>query len=133
MTPLELGWVAGIIDGEGSVVLEKRGKYRQPLLLASSTDMEILEELKLLLGGSITEKREKRKDVKRSWMWRLNGSQQVLLILERLTPLLRCPKKQKRATFLIKKYNKVTSRNGYYTSKEARAKVQFETKFFTLQ
>lgn len=43
MTELEKGYIAGIIDGEGSICLTKSGKWRHPTIQISSTTYEMLE------------------------------------------------------------------------------------------
>jgi len=45
MTELELAYLAGIIDGEGSIMLLKyhKSEYPSPCISISSTDIELLE------------------------------------------------------------------------------------------
>lgn len=46
MTDLEKGYLAAIIDGEGTVTLTKGSSFRYPTIEVSSTTLEIVEYLK---------------------------------------------------------------------------------------
>ena len=43
MTDLEKGYLAAIIDGEGTVTLTKGSSFRYPTIEISSTTLEIVE------------------------------------------------------------------------------------------
>ena len=47
MNSLELGWIAGIIDGEGTLSLRKRryGSHPYPRIQVGSTDEDIIDRL----------------------------------------------------------------------------------------
>jgi hypothetical protein len=55
MTETEIAWVAGFLEGEGSFgVYSRRSGYRYLLLQVSSTDRDVLERLRSVVGhGSI--------------------------------------------------------------------------------
>lgn len=130
MTGTERGWLAGIIDGEGSVFMDRRGTWRRPGMSVSSTDLEILLELKRLVGGSIHSNKLHGKMKKPQWCWKYNGARQVLAVLKKLSPLLRCPQKKARAEILLKEYTTVTPRNGFYTPAMRVKKADFERRFY---
>lgn len=133
MNQAERGWLAGIIDGEGSIVLDPQGReWRRPALSITSTDREILEEVERLIGGTIIPIKAYKNRMKPAWIWRLQGAQKVLKSLRSVQELLKCPKKQKRAAFLLAKYDAVTKRNGQYSEEEKRQKRVFEEEFFIL-
>lgn len=133
MTDLELGWLAGIVDGEGSISLDPTsGRWRYPRISIPSTDYEILAEVKRLLGGCISVKRDRRPNTKPSWTWKIHGGLQALRILGLIQPLLRCPKKRERAKFLFDEYERHTPKNGVYTEAMIEKKLAFEDKFFAL-
>lgn len=130
---VDIGWIAGIIDGEGSITFSRHGKWRRPALSVSSTDVEIIQRLKELLGGGYWKAKVERKNrpkYKPQWVWKLNGSKQVLKVLELIEPVLRCPKKKSRAKFLLENYAKNTPRNGYYTEEMIERKKLMEINFF---
>jgi hypothetical protein len=132
MNDIELGWFVGIIDGEGSIQLDKRNKYsRQPVLSVASTDIEILNECKRITGaGCIVQKPSKNTKHKLSYTWRMVGAKQILKLLTKMLPYLKCPKKARRAKFLIDNYTSVTSINGNYTDEMKIRKLKFEEDFF---
>lgn len=132
---IDKGWLAGIIDGEGSVVMERtsdtKQKWRHPRIYVASNDREILEKCRQIVGaGSISKKNNT--ESKQSWSWTVGGGIQVLNILQEIEPYLTCPKKKRRASYLIEQYHKHTLRNGSYTEKERVAKKEFEENFFML-
>ncbi len=43
MTDIESAYLAGIIDGEGTITLTKDGEFRYPAVSVASTTIEILE------------------------------------------------------------------------------------------
>lgn len=131
MNMTDIGWLAGFIDGEGSVCLDRRGVWRQPLLSATSTDIELLENVRRLVGGCITPVKVRRPR-KASWLWKLNGAQQVIVVLRTVVDYMHCPQKIRRAQHIIREYTAVTSRNGFYTDDLRAAKIEFEQTFFRL-
>jgi hypothetical protein len=59
----EAAYVAGIIDGEGTITLTRihRGENRRPVVSISSTERALLEYVQLVVGaGRITNKRRSR-------------------------------------------------------------------------
>ena len=59
MTDLEKGYLAAIIDGEGTVTLTKGSSFRYPTIEVSSTTLEIVEYLKDRFGGVVSKKNER--------------------------------------------------------------------------
>lgn len=131
MNDLEKGWIAGIIDGEGSVSMDKNGTWRRPIVSVISTDKEIIDELTRISKGYVYERTDNR-GYKTCWIWKKIGGYKVIELLKDISPLLRCPKKANRAKYLIQKYPNHTMRNGYYTENQKEAKKLFEQKFYEL-
>jgi len=134
MNDVSKGWLAGIIDGEGSIILEKTGSgWRHPAITVVSTDYAILEKCKKVAnGGSINKKKVYDTIRKPSWMWRMGGGNKVLNILRLIEPYLICPNKKTRANYLIDGYLQHTVRYGRYSEEQKNAKLEFERIFFTL-
>lgn len=135
MTPIELGWLAGILDGEGSILLASRSqpnRFRQPTLSATSTDRKMLERLVSLVGGFISKVKKYKHQHRDAWIWKLNGAQRVLAVLRDVAPVLSVPKKRARAYHLLAHYDEATARNGHYTPEQRAAKRAFEEAFFAL-
>ena len=85
----DLGWVAGIMDGEGFISI-LRGKNPDRLYLSigvGNTDARIVKKLHFLLGGSIDSTRQYHPKYKTIWMWRLNGKE-ACKILTVIMPFL---------------------------------------------
>lgn len=133
MTKEKLAYAAGLIDGEGSVVLEKRSKnspYRTPGVSATSTSYELLKFLKDNFGGYIVSKKSYKDNHSASWGWAMK-SDAALKFLKDILPYMREKKKIKRAKLLLKDYKRLTNPGGQYTEKQKAAKLKFEEKFFS--
>ena len=126
------GYIAGIIDGEGSICLTKEhsdSQFRYPNIQVSSTTYEILEYLKTHVGGSISKKTEKNEKYKQSWKWMIKTNLTIEL-LEQITDYLLVPEKKYRAELIINEYKNVTPRNGRYSEEKLQKKLDFEKRFF---
>lgn len=125
------GYIAGIIDGQGSICLtrKKETEHRSPNIQVSSTTYEILEYLKNLLGGSISKKNENNPNYKQAWIWKI-GTNTTIELLEEIKDYLLVPEKIYRANLVVNEYKKVTPRNGKYSEEKLKAKLDFEKRFF---
>jgi hypothetical protein len=125
-------YIAGIIDGEGTITLSrssKTSKFRHPIISVSNTDMNILNLLKNSVGGSISKHKTYKKHHKQSWSWKISYNK-ALLLLENIRPYLRCNEKIYRMNILLNEYKSVTNRNGKYTNQQKKKKLDFENRFF---
>lgn len=124
-------YIAGIIDGEGSILLskDKKMKFRAPMVTVSSTTIELLEFLKLHYGGVICSHKTYKEHHKPNWSWRLVYDR-ALELLSDVEPYLIVSEKRFRANHILSKYKFVTPRNGKYTPEMFLAKKQFEYTFF---
>jgi hypothetical protein len=94
-------YIAGLIDGEGSIMLNVAATHFQPSIQVVSTDLSILTWLQQVLGcGTIRPKTqrpkydqwtEKRRD---QWTFSVCLMSDVRYILELILPYLRVKKKQ---------------------------------------
>lgn len=132
MTEQEKGYLAGIIDGEGTITLTKDGEFRYPVMTVSSTTYEIMEYLKSHFGGAISKKNERNPNWKQAYCWKIERRKMISL-LEEITPLLNEPKKRARAELIIKDYIRLTPRNGRYSEELKQAKIDFENSFFAIE
>ncbi len=104
MNERELGWVMGLIDGEGSILLGPVAKgARSPRIMLPSTDRALLLQLVELAGGYICPRPDKRKHVDWAWTWVLSKIPTIALLQEGWE-LLRVPQKRNRAKLLIDKW-----------------------------
>lgn len=132
MTELEKGYVAGLIDGEGTISLQKvhsTDKFRAPCIEMTSTTLSILEKMKELAGGSISKQKVYKENWKQSWHWQTRYNKAIDLLAEIKDYLLE-PKKSYRANLIVNEYKNVTPRNGNYNEEKLAAKLDFEERFF---
>ena len=129
----ELSYIAGIVDGEGTITLTRKVKDgpRQLVVTVSNCEHKLLSFLHKIVGaGSITSKRIYRKEHSQAFTYRL-VNRQALSLLEQIHNHLRTYKRE-RAKLVLKEYLKVTPRNGKYTSTLLKRKGSFEKKFFEI-
>lgn len=88
MTELERGYLAGIIDGEGSITLTKDKQFRYPVLEVSSTTYQIVEYLKEHFGGVISKKNERNPKWKQAYIWKIERGERLFLYQKRLSVIL---------------------------------------------
>lgn len=117
MTELEKGYIAGIIDGEGSICLTKSGKWRHPTIQISSTTYEMLEYVQSIIGGTISKKTENGVNCKQAYAYKIDY-QRAIQVLQEIVEYLHEPKKKARAMWIVQKYSEVTSRNGRYNAQK---------------
>ncbi len=86
MTEFEVGYLAGIIDGEGSIALysrgERSGRRRPvPVITIVSTDRELLEYIAALVGrGSIRARKTDNPNWKQCFQLRWRGLEDIYRI-----------------------------------------------------
>jgi intein/homing endonuclease len=130
--PQIVAYIAGIMDGEGTITLSKihkTSKFRAPVVSVSSTSYEILNFIHSYYGGSIINQKTYKKHHKNSRVWKTTYTN-ALKFLSDIYPYLLDKTKRYRAHLLITKYKSVTPRNGRYSKSLERAKQQFEHDFF---
>lgn len=125
----ELAWCAGIIDGEGSIMLNKgKSSMTYPTVSVSSTSVEILQKLKDLFGGCLVSKKTYENHHKQSYSWSLVYNK-ALEFLKVVRPFLVEKEKIRRADLLLSKYKSLTKRNGRYTKEELKARRALDEEF----
>jgi hypothetical protein len=133
LSEVEAAYVAGIIDGEGTVTLTRthRGENRRPVVSISSTELQLLTYVQSVIGaGRITGKACARAHHSPSFAYCIT-SRQALALLAQVYPFLRTYK-SKRACLLLEEYQRVTPRNGRYTAELLAARAQLEARFFAI-
>ena len=133
MTDLEKGYIAGLIDGEGTISLLKERasqKFRYPIVEMTSTTLQMLEKFKeCAKGGTIVKQKVYNTNHKQSWCYKLKGDKAIELLTEIKEYLIE-PKKKYRADLIVNEYKEVTPRNGKYNEEKLVKKLDFERKFF---
>jgi hypothetical protein len=128
----EASYVAGIIDGEGSITLTRMHtkEHRRPCITIPSTDKELLLYIQSLTGGTIINKKnynpKKHKD---SYTLNITKKNEVFPVLQQVSSFLRVDKKRLRAQWILDHYDSVTIRNGKYKPEELGKKWPLRMNF----
>lgn len=129
LSPIEIGYMAALIDGEGTITLpqvkSKSGiKYRRLAITISNNDYELLKwTLKTIGVGKITTKKISNPKHAQGYTYQLT-SRQAIELLEQIYSYLHTYKKD-RANLVLEKYKKLTPRNGKYSKEVLEKKEKF--------
>ncbi len=130
----DTAYIAGLIDGEGTVTLVRRHKNetRHLAVSISSTEKQLLEFVRSATGvGKITNKRIYAAHHRPSYAYAVYN-RQALQLLYQVEPHLRSYKKQ-RSVLALRQYISVTPRNGKYNTETLEARQAFEDEFLGLK
>jgi len=88
-------YLAGIIDGEGTIKVRQDKQHRHHLVLqVGNTCFELIKWLQDNFGGYIYERIPKKRTWSKYWVWELHGVLDVSILLSKIIPYL-IVKKQK--------------------------------------
>ena len=127
LSAVDAAYLAGLIDGEGTITLSRKHKHenRQLALSISNTERPLLEFAYTSIGaGKITSKRTTKANHTISYTYAIYN-RQALALIKIIEPYLRSYKRM-RARLIIEHYVSLTPRNGKYTPELMRARKQFE-------
>jgi hypothetical protein len=102
LTEFELGWTAGIIDGEGTIALHRLNgefHYVYPRVFVTNTHYGMIELLHGWFGGNIKVLPLKPAPCKQAWKWEACEREIVKPLLTAILPGL--TEKRKRAELLL--------------------------------
>jgi hypothetical protein len=117
MTPTQAAYLAGLIDGEGSITLTRRHRKEN-------------RQLAIVGAGRITRKRTYKEHHKPSGEYRVEN-RQALDLIRQIAPYLLTYKVHP-ADLVLSDYVRLTPRNGYYTPDIVRKRDAFIQKFLSL-
>ena len=126
----DAAYIAGLIDGEGTLSLSRRhrGENRQFVISISNTESKLLNYVRRVVGvGRTTRKRTSKSNHTPSSTYTIRN-RHALDLLRQITPYLRTYK-AKRAKLVLDHYLRLTPRNGKYTAAQKKARAAFVTKF----
>jgi len=93
LTSEQVAWIAGIIEGEGSFIAEKRRNgefatrvYASARITVNMTDRDVIEKLAELAGGRVNLERQKAPNRKDQWKWTFRGYENVIILTDLLRP-----------------------------------------------
>lgn len=130
----EAAYLAGLIDGEGTIALSRRhrSEERQLVVTISSTERRLLEYVRQIVGaGRITTKRTYRDNHAASFTYGIDN-RQALAVLRQVFPFLHTYKAA-RAELVLDDYVRLTPRNGRYTPEMRKLREKFVRRFLALQ
>lgn len=134
LSPPEAAYLAGIVDGEGTITLTRRNSYKQRhlILSVSNTELRLLRHLRALTGvGKITKKRVYSARHSLGYTYG-TSNRHALDIIAAIHPYLQTHKRR-RAKLVLENYLKLTPRNGKYTPTMLKKREQFIEKFFDIR
>lgn len=132
LTPVEAAYIAGILDGEGTVSLIKITKRHQRRLVVTiaNTDLQMLEWIKRSVGaGQLAKKKSYSKKHSLTYTYRITN-RQAFNLLAQIHPYLKAYNKKERTKLILKNYIKLTPRNGKYSPQTLKKRNEFIKKFF---
>ena len=136
MTETEKSYIAGIIDGEGSIMLIKyhSNEFPSPCVSIASTTMELLEWVKKTVGaGVIIHKKNYKPEIHKECYSYILKFDAAINLMKDIYPYLIIKVKKKRAKLIIDKYKSVTPRNGRYSDEMLILKEQFYKEFMEIK
>jgi len=130
----DAAYLAGLIDGEGTVTLSRKhaGDMRQLVVSISNTELPILEFALLSIGaGKLTRKCTSKVHHSPSYAYAV-WNRQALALLAQIKPYMRSYKRE-RAGLVLRDYVRLTPRNGKYTEAMRVERHAFEETLLALQ
>ncbi|MBX3703037.1 MAG: LAGLIDADG family homing endonuclease [Steroidobacteraceae bacterium] len=130
LSTTDAAYLAGLIDGEGSISLTRvhRGQNRQLALSISNTERALLERvLNATKVGKITTKRTSSPHHAPGLTYTV-ANRQALDLLVQVTLFLKSYKAE-RAQLVIDHYVRLTPRNGKYSNALRVERCEFESRF----
>lgn len=127
LSDTDAAYIAGLIDGEGTITLSRKHQKenRQLCVSIASTEIDLLDFVLTTSGvGKITNKRTSKSLHSHSYAYAVYN-RQALALLDFILPYLKSYKKE-RATLILENYLSVTPRNGKYTTEIIARKKIFE-------
>jgi hypothetical protein len=132
LKPEVASYIAGLIDGEGTVTLSRRhaNENRQRVVSIANTERRLLEFVEQATGvGKITRKRTISSRHSPSFAYSVSN-RQALSLLCQVVRFMRSYKRE-RAQFALRCYESLTARNGKYTEASRRLRALFESAFLS--
>jgi hypothetical protein len=127
-------YIAGIIDGEGTITLTRvhARENRRLVVSIANTEAGLLQFVYAEIGaGNITRKRTTSPRHTPSFCYAVS-SRQALELLRQIVGYLRSYKRQ-RAELALRHYEALTPRNGKYSSAQDAARKAFEQSFLAMR
>lgn len=86
MTDLELGWLAGLLEGEGSFSCHYGQGHHNHVISLNMTDQDVVGRLLTITGMGTVRPRKVPSDCKPAWIWRVYRADHVEQLLLAVRP-----------------------------------------------
>ena len=129
----DAAYIAGLIDGEGTITLSRRhrNENRQLVVSISNNEKGLLDYVLDVTGtGSISKKRTYSERHSVNFSYKISN-RQALDLLRQIVHLMKSYKKN-RAEIILDRYLKLTPRNGKYTEQLKLERENFINEFFKI-
>ncbi|MEQ8153662.1 MAG: hypothetical protein ABRQ25_02030 [Clostridiaceae bacterium] len=136
MTGEEKAYIAGIIDGEGSIMLIKfhENQLPSPCISIASTSLELLEWIKDKTSvGIIKGKKNYNTSRHKNSFSYIVKHNDAIALLKLIVPYLVIHNKKERALMIINEYKNLTPRNGRYSEDLFERKTNFYKRFIEIK
>lgn len=125
-------YVAGLLDGEGTILIYRSGVHYQLSARIVNTDLGSLERMKSLFGGSIGSKCEKRSVRTRPcWTWNVQGPA-AAEVLVNVYPFLLVKKEQARVALEYMDLRRKAKTGGSLIEEKAQIGEEYKQKLSML-
>lgn len=134
LDPVVAAYLAGLVDGEGTVTLTRqhRNEKRRLVVCISNNELEILGFAKDSIGaGRITTKRTYNERHADSFTYQIS-SRQALDLLSQIVPHMKSYK-ARRAALALSDYVRLTPRNGKYQPEVVKERERFERQVLAIR
>jgi hypothetical protein len=134
LEPVNAAYIAGLVDGEGTItlVVKQKNAQRHLALTISNTEFDLLKNVLRVVGaGKLTSKVAYSTKHAIGYTYAIYN-QQALTLLSQINPYLRSYKK-KRAKLILSRYLVLTPRNGKYNKTMLKKRAEFIEKFFSIK
>ncbi len=123
MEEVEKAYLAGIVDGEGTVTLTRHRKEETPgpRVAVANNNLRLLEWIKSRVGGVIVSKKKRKPHHSDSYAWYAQQDR-ALRFLDEIKKYLII--KKPHADLILQKYKSVTHRAGKYTPEMLSKKMR---------
>jgi hypothetical protein len=131
LTEIEKAYIAGIVDGEGTVTLALHHKNETPgpYVSVANNNLELLEWIRSKADGCITKKRKNKPHHHDSYTWYVRHDRALRFLNEIKKYLII---KKPHADLITGQYKQVTHRTGKYTAAMLRKKMRLVAKIRAL-
>jgi hypothetical protein len=134
LAPEVASYIAGLIDGEGTITLTRMhaNETRRLVVSIANTELPILQFVKdQVRAGKINNKRVTSDHHTPSFCYSITSAQ-ALTLLQQILPNLRSYKRH-RAALALMRYRALTPRNGKYSPRLLIERHEFEQSFLDLK